>query len=321
MFFRVPNICQNNAAIVAILGVFAASAMPLSAHATTFSYDGTIDTYTVVTTGIYDVFAAGAQGGDNANSYGGLGATVEGDILLTAGQVLSIVVGGAGINGLPYPGGWASSGGGGSFVFEGAVPAALNALAVAGGGGGAGYYWAGENGGAGQAGLNGGAGGGSSPGAGGVAGAGGGSGPDTSGGGGAGLLGNGASNSDGDYGGGGGHSLPSFAGGASEGDGPAGSFGGGGAGGFNYGGGGGGYSGGGAGGLNYGGGADGSPGGGGGGGSYLSEAFSDDVAIAFANSGNGEVDITRVSAVPEPATLSLLAIGMFGLRMTRRRRA
>jgi hypothetical protein len=312
MPITVFSTCKNQVAAVAILGALAASAMPVSAHAATYSYDGTIDSYIVATTGIYDVYAAGAQGGGNLNSAGGLGATVEGDVLLNAGDTLRIAVGGAGIDGFSYTGGWASSGGGGSFVFYGAVPSAANAFAVAGGGGGAGYYSGGENGGAGQAGINGGNGGGTSAGAGGVAGGGGGSGPQSSGGGGAGVLGNGASDSSGSDGGGGGYSVSSLAGGSSESYGPVGSFGGSGAGGYNYGGGGGGYSGGGAGGYS---------GGGGGGGSYLAADFSNDVTVSGANSGNGVVDITLVSAVPEPATLSVLSAGLFGLRIFRRRRS
>jgi hypothetical protein len=113
-------------------------------------------------------------------------------------------------------------------------------------------------------------------------------------------------------GGGGGFGPSTFAGGTSNYDGPLGSFGGGGAGGYNYGGGGGGYSGGGAGGYTY---------GGGGGGSYLATQFTSDVGLSGAQSGNGEINITLVSAVPEPAAISLLAAGLFGLGLLRRQRA
>ena len=75
---------------------------------TTFNETGGIVTYTVPTTGIYDIVAYGAQGGGGA---GGLGAEIGGDVSLTAGEVLTIAVGGQGGT---YNRGY--SGGGGSFV-------------------------------------------------------------------------------------------------------------------------------------------------------------------------------------------------------------
>ena len=54
-------------------------------------------------TGLYDITAYGAQGGNN----GGLGAKIGGDISLTAGETLDILVGGSrGVVG----------GGGGSYI-------------------------------------------------------------------------------------------------------------------------------------------------------------------------------------------------------------
>ncbi len=66
---------------------------------TTFSNTGSIVTYTVPATGIYDIVAYGAQGGpDTASSTGpvpgGQGAEIGGDVMLTAGQKLTVAVGG-----------------------------------------------------------------------------------------------------------------------------------------------------------------------------------------------------------------------------------
>ncbi len=89
-----------------------------------------IQTWTVPATGPYKIKVSGAQGGGN----GGLGAQMEGQFYLSAGQVLKIIVGQQGINGT---GGSATNngggGGGGSFVI-----AATNSLLIAAGGGGGG---------------------------------------------------------------------------------------------------------------------------------------------------------------------------------------
>jgi len=62
-----------------------------------YTYTGTIVTVTVTTSGVYDVVAYGAQGGaDGAGTSGGKGAEIGGDVTLTAGETLEIVVGGAG---------------------------------------------------------------------------------------------------------------------------------------------------------------------------------------------------------------------------------
>ena len=74
-----------------------------------------------------------AQGGGGATRpNGGLGAFVSGDISLTQGTALEIVVGGQGVNGTDF---YAGGGGGGSFVYVAGAP---QPLAVAGGGGGGG---------------------------------------------------------------------------------------------------------------------------------------------------------------------------------------
>lgn len=106
----------------------------------TFNYTGAIQTYTVpagVTSIEVDVY--GAQGGSGGGYYainsvgpGGSGARMKGDISVTPGEVLTILVGQqGGSNGGPH--GNENGGGGGSFVVRqsGNVPAV-----IAGGGGG-----------------------------------------------------------------------------------------------------------------------------------------------------------------------------------------
>src|ERR1700722_15662337 len=101
---------------------------------TTFNYTDSIVQYTVPTTGLYDVVAVGASGAPSADSppdgTGGLGAVVSGDVLLTAGEVLEIAVGGTATSGISGGGG-----GGGSFVVERAA-SSLTPLVIAGGDGG-----------------------------------------------------------------------------------------------------------------------------------------------------------------------------------------
>ena len=92
-----------------LLGVISVSAVffPSVASATTFNYTGAIDSYTVPTSGMYNIDILGAQGGNN----GGLGGKLAGSFNLNAGEILSILVGGIGANG----NGGASGGGGGFF--------------------------------------------------------------------------------------------------------------------------------------------------------------------------------------------------------------
>jgi hypothetical protein len=74
---------------------------------------------------LYDIVAAGAQGGSGEflSDTGGYGAEVSGDITLTAGTELEIVVGGAGDTGR-FGAQNGAGGGGGSFVLTttGSVP-------------------------------------------------------------------------------------------------------------------------------------------------------------------------------------------------------
>jgi hypothetical protein len=264
---------------------------------TQFNYSGSIVSYTVQTTGIYDIVAFGAQGGQTGLAIGGLGAEMGGEMSLTAGDNLEILAGGAGQNG------GSASGGGGSFVvLVGGPDDPSNTpvpLVVAGGGGGAFGNSSGDGGlttvagGGGGSGLQGGVGGG-----GGDNGNGGYSGSGLAGGGGGGGYSGSGSDGFSNFGGRGGSSfLLGASGGAGDGGvAPFGGFGGGGGGGGFGGGGGGGYSGGGGGAGYYdafGGGAF-----GGGGGSFLtpSALTTGMVAVAGENSGDGLVTLTPLFA-------------------------
>lgn len=277
--------------------VFWALAIGGGARATTFDFAGAVQTFDVLTTGIYDITAAGGQGG-----FGGGGAVIGGDVKLTAGETVIILVGGEGDT--PTSGAGAG-GGGGTFVsLSPAGPSALdNLLVVAGGGGG------GDDGNAnGGLGLASGAGTGDG-GGGGIAGGGGG------------FLGGGGLGGRGASGGGSGYSGGMAAGGTGDVDGGAGGAGGGG--GpvnplYTIGGGGGGYTG--------GDGSDGCPCAqfGGGGSSYLIASATEAVSTAGGNSGDGYVTIDYVGpAVPETSTWAMILLGfavvsLAGCRISRK---
>jgi hypothetical protein len=281
-------ITSTKALLLAGASALAILASAADANAETFVFTGKAQTFTASVSGEYAVELLGASGGDvtvTLSPVGGLGAEVSGDIFLTAGEDLTLFVGGRGGSG-----NYAGGGGGGSFVFNG-----TDVLAVAGGGGGGG----GNDGGPGLAGTSGGTGG--DGGKGGVGGTGGGGAPGF-GGGGAGVnagpagYGGGGAGSDAGFGG----KFPNGGGGIRGG---SGGFGGGGGGGLGYGGGGSGFSGGGGGGagLGY----------GGGGGSYLASQFTDQVlTTGGASRGDGSISIT---AVPEPSTWAMMLAGFGGL--------
>jgi len=113
-----------------IATTLAAASIP--AQAASFTAPGITPTYNIGASGIYRITAAGAQGGSAGTNTGGLGGHVEADFSLTAGDILSLLVGGQGSNG---SGGVGGGGGGGSFVaLIGAQPRLL--LAAGGGNGG-----------------------------------------------------------------------------------------------------------------------------------------------------------------------------------------
>jgi hypothetical protein len=92
---------------------------------TTFSYTGSVQSYTVPSgvTSI-QIESRGAQGGDGVAFVGGLGATMQGDFTVIPGQVYTVLVG-------EKPA--SNGGGGGSFVVENGTN---TPLVIAGGGGG-----------------------------------------------------------------------------------------------------------------------------------------------------------------------------------------
>jgi PEP-CTERM motif len=294
---------KSRAMLLAGVSALAMLACVAKADAETFIFTGGVQSFPVLVSGEYSLDVLGASGGTSVQAVGGLGAEVSGDISLTAGETLTLFVGGQGQNG--YGGD-----GGGGFVFLG-----TSVLAVAGGGGGATFRF---DGGAGQAGTANGTGGGANGGAGGASGSGGGGGTylsaggiDFNGGGGAGADSGAAG-----YGGAGTGSHSGFGakfpnGGADGGGGGGGNDGGGG--------GGGGLSGGGGGSGQYVGDVVGS----GGGGSYLSSLFTHQSLTAGVHSGDGSIDIELLKAVPEPSTWAMTLAGFAGLgwlaRMRRRK--
>jgi hypothetical protein len=289
--FRAKRMLLAGASMLALMAGAA------GASATTFDFTGSVQHFTVVTSGLYDIEAAGAQGGGGRTpigpTSGGAGAEVGGEVFLNAGEMLDIVAGGQGAPGSSTP---AGAGGGFSGIFTAAGP-----LIMAGGGGGGGGSSR-LDGGSGLAATNGGDGTGinAGAGAGGANGLGGGSGGGAfSGGGGSGFKSEGgtppgAPNS-GQGQGGDGYTGGSYV--------AAGGFGGGGGSGLFGGGGGGGYSGGGG----------GSSGAGGGGGSYIALAFTNTFGADGANSGNGFVMIDPAGAVPEASTWAMMLAGLTGL--------
>jgi hypothetical protein len=282
--------------ILLLAGASTLALLTTSAQAVTF-YGG--ETFTVTESGLYQIVAFGAQGGGGlSGSGGGLGAEVGGDLRLSAGTTLEVVVGGQGGSGDCCNG--AGGGGGG---MSAVATSTFAPLVVAGGGGGASWNGTGAAGYAAKPGERG-------------TGFGGQGGGPTNGGGGGGWLSPGANSGAISTGSGyGGSGPPSFAGGAgavSAGfslygpvfmEGPnGGGGGGGGGGGYNGGGGGGGYAGG-----SF----------GGGGGSYLATGVSPVVNQSGVQFGDG---LVTISFVPEPASWSLMITGLGFLGYVLRRR-
>lgn len=93
-----------------------------------FTVVGGIQKWTVPASGKYRIKAIGSVGGGYSGGNYGYGASIQGDIDLVQGDVLSIVVG---QQGLDLAGSYGQGGGGGSFVIKGSN----TPLVIAGGGG------------------------------------------------------------------------------------------------------------------------------------------------------------------------------------------
>ena len=103
----------------------------------TFDYSGSIVNFTVpvgITT--LQIEARGAQGGSGGINSGGQGARIKGDITVTPGQVLKILVGQLGGSQGFFNGTGVGGGGGGTFVTDNSN----NPLIIAGGGSGGGGF-------------------------------------------------------------------------------------------------------------------------------------------------------------------------------------
>jgi fibronectin-binding autotransporter adhesin len=142
-----------------------------------FSYTGASQTFTASVSGSYTFQTWGAQGGDITSHYpviGAKGGYALGNYTLTAGQTISIYVGGEGADRAgnhPDPwqtyiaGGWNGGGattsagnstpGGGATDIRIGGEALTNRVIVAGGGGGGGWYYAAGGAGGGLSGING----------------------------------------------------------------------------------------------------------------------------------------------------------------------
>jgi hypothetical protein len=124
-----------------------AEAFSVVSNSTTLNFTGAVQTFSAPVTGNYTLQAWGAKGGNDGLT-GANGGYATGVLALTAGQTISIYVGGIGGN-CTYPGGgWngggnagpygCSGGGGGASDVRFGGTALANRVIVAGGGGGAG---------------------------------------------------------------------------------------------------------------------------------------------------------------------------------------
>jgi hypothetical protein len=311
-------------AFIRLVLAFGFSGGFLMAGSLSYSYSGSLQNYFVAEAGTYQIEVTGAGGGTalfrlGTDAKGGVGAQVIGTYTLTEGDVLNVLVGGAGYNGTDKFDTYGAGGGGGASLVMDQTTGQYLAIAGGGGGGGAQSANNGANGGlnasagfgggylsGGAAGTNGGGGQGGNTANGGSASVG------AGGGGGGGLQSAGTDGSPNDQGSGG-NLLTGQADSGSEGG--AGGFGGGG-------GGGGGYNGGGGGGGGYNGGGGGMYGYGGGGGGSFSIDPNAQFGTASAG-GNGSVTITEListTPVPEPGEVGMLTLAAGALALLLRRK-
>jgi Glycine rich protein len=116
---------STKALLLAGTSALAILACAAEANAETFTMSGMFS-FTASVSGEYAVELLGASGGDTNLAVGGLGAEVSGDVSLTAGEDLTLFVGGqAGSGAL-------AGGGGGSFVLMGrmSLPSPAGAAAL-----------------------------------------------------------------------------------------------------------------------------------------------------------------------------------------------
>ena len=279
-----------------LLSLMATTGLTSVAEATTcsisgsidFAYTGAIETCTVSQAGLYGVTAVG---GWQYIYY----ANAKGDVSLSSGEIISIIVGSEAVNKVSVDGYGYTTGAGGSFVFQGSGSGATP-LIVAGGSGGWGYGNAGATASVTTSGTAAGAGGG-----------------------GGGVNGGNGVNS---YGQGGEGYLAILAAPTPANGGVFGGGGNGYASGDGSGGGGGGYSGGGGGGYGVG------DNGGGGGSFVVSTATNASIGIISGQTsygGNGSVDFALInttassppSSVPEPGAIAVFASAIAGLVFAR----
>lgn len=116
---------------LAALGLLLAAAGAAQAQTSNFAYTGSPQSYTVPAgiTKLNVTATGGAGGGNRSNSKGGLGAVVQATVTVIPGEVLTVVVGGQGID--SNNGGSSSAGGAGGYNGGG------NGAYTGGGGGGA----------------------------------------------------------------------------------------------------------------------------------------------------------------------------------------
>src|ERR1700735_3667533 len=98
---------KSRAMLLAGVSALAMLACAAEANAETFMFTGGEQSFPVLVTGEYSLDVFGASG------LGGLGAEVSGDIVLTAGETLTLFVGGQGHNAIVALDGGGGGGGGG----------------------------------------------------------------------------------------------------------------------------------------------------------------------------------------------------------------
>ena len=109
-------ITPTKAFLLAGASALAILASAAEANAETFAFTGAVQSFTASVSGEYAVELLGASGGNATDLFltdGGLGAEVSGDISLTAGEDLTLFVGGQGESA------FIAGGGGGLYGFSG----------------------------------------------------------------------------------------------------------------------------------------------------------------------------------------------------------